>query len=604
MRQFIKQVVASAIGTMIGFGIITGLSIGGLIVLVIALALGETEPQIKGKTALVFDLSTQITDQESESTLESTLNDLPTTVGLHQVITAIDQAGKDSHITGILLDGSQGVAENGFATLKELREALERFKKSGKKIIAYNVDWSEGSYYLGSVASQVIINPMGTMEFNGLNAEQFFLKGALDKFGIGMQIIRVGSYKAAVEPLTRQNYSPENRQQMTALLGDLWNDILKTVSTSRKLPSPNLQAIANNQGLLSPQEAQRAKLVDKVAYFDEVVTEIRKFADQGEDEDPFRYVTLTEYVDMAKTDSDIKTSDHKIAVLYAEGEIVDGEGEYNQVGGDRFAEEVRKLREDDKIKAIVLRINSPGGSATASDVMLRELQLIRQAKDAKQKKPIIVSMGNVAASGGYWIATGSNYIFAESTTITGSIGVFGILPNFGKISNNNGITWDVVKTGKLADFDTSSRPKTPAELAIYQKYVNETYDLFLDKVAQARSLPKAKVAQIAQGRVWSGEDAKAIGLVDAIGGLDSAIAYAAQQAKLGNDWQIEEYPKQRSWEEELIEKLVSAKVLQQTKVDDPLTAQLMQFKKDLASLLVLNDPRGVYARLPFNFRIK
>jgi protease-4 len=283
--------------------------------------------------------------------------------------------------------------------------------------------------------------------------------------------------------------------------------------------------------------------------------------------------------------------------VYAEGEIVDGQGSGQQVGGDSFARQIRRARQDDDIKAMVLRINSPGGSVTASEEILREVRLTRD------KKPVIVSMGDYAASGGYWIATGANYIFAEPNTITGSIGVFGLQFNVQKLGNVNGLTWDVVKTSRYADRTTVSRPKTPQELAIAQKSVNQIYNQFLDKVAQARKLPKPKVAQIAQGRVWSGQDAKQLGLVDKLGGIEDAIKYAAQEAKLGEDWELDEYPEVDSLEERILKKLTNEASAQNTKLPDPLTAEFLKIQEDLAILKSMNDPRGIYARLPFNWRI-
>ncbi|MCA1991442.1 MAG: signal peptide peptidase SppA, partial [Coleofasciculus sp. S288] len=264
---------------------------------------------------------------------------------------------------------------------------------------------------------------------------------------------------------------------------------------------------------------------------------------------------------------------------------------------ERFAKQMRQIRLDKDVKAVVMRINSPGGSATASEVIQREVRLTRE------KKPVIISMGDYAASGGYWIATGGNYIFAEPNTITGSIGVFGLQFNVQKLANDNGITWDVVKTGRYADSSTVSRPKTPQELAIAQKMVNQIYNQFLDKVAEARKLPKQKVAQIAQGRVWSGQDAKQLGLVDEIGGMDAAIEYAAKQAKLGKDWELQEYPEVRSLEERILEKLTGEDNARSRKQPDPLTAEFLKLKADLNVLQSLNDPRGIYARLPFNWRI-
>lgn len=433
---------------------------------------------------------------------------------------------------------------------------------------------------------------------NGFSSEGMFLTGALDKFGIGVQVTRVGKYKSAVEPFLLKQMSPENRQQTQQLLGDLWGEFLRNVSASRKIGTQQLQTIADNQGLLMADEALKSKLVDKVAYFDEVVTDLKKLTGANSKDKSFKQISLKNYVKVAEEQkANAMNSKNHIAVLYAEGEIVDGEGGVNQVGGDRIAKELRQLREENSVKAVVLRVNSPGGSATAAEVIGREVLLTRQ------KKPVIVSMGNLAASGGYWIAMGANRIFAEPNTITGSIGVFGMLLNIQKLSNDNGITWDVVKTGRYADANTISRPKTPQELASIQRIVDRIYDRFISKVAQSRKLPISKVQEIAQGRVWSGSAAKQLGLVDEIGGLENAIQEAAKQAKLEKNWQVEEYPKRRGWEERFLERLAGAQVTKSAVKLDPLSAELKKFQEELAILKAMNDPHGIYARLPFNLRI-
>jgi len=438
---------------------------------------------------------------------------------------------------------------------------------------------------------------MGTVEINGFSSQQLFYTGALEKFGIGVQVIRVGKYKSAVEPFVLKKLSQENRQQTQALLSDLWGEFVTTVGKSRKITPGQLQAIADSQGEFTASEARTRRLVDKVAYLDEVVADLKQLTGSSEEDKSFRQIRISTYAKVEDKDFKKRTSKNKIALVYAEGEIVNGQGSGQQVGGDRLARQLRQLRQDEDIKAVVLRINSPGGSVTASEEIQREVRLSRD------KKPVIVSMGDYAASGGYWIATGANHIFAEPNTITGSIGVFGLQFNVQKLANSNGLTWDVVKTGRYADRATISRPKTPQELAIAQKWVNQIYDQFLNKVAESRKLPKQKVAQIAQGRVWSGQDAKALGLVDEIGGIDDAIEYAAKQAKLGENWELEEYPKLRSLEQRILETLTNEASARTQKVPDPLTAEFLKIQADLAILQSMNDPRGIYARLPFTWRI-
>ncbi len=593
--NFLKQTLASLLGTVAGLILLGVLGASGLVVFLIALTALNTGSTVEDKSVLVFDLSTQIRDTEPPLTLAGALSDDDAKViTLRQVLHALEKATQDDRIVGIYLDGSKDSNPNGYATLSEIRQALAKFQEAGKKIIAYDVDWSETDYYLGSMADTVTTNPMGQLEINGLAVQQLFWTGALDKYGIGVQVVRVGSYKGAVEPFTRQDFSPENRQQLQALLEDIWQNYLATLSQNRQVSPQALQQMADTKGILTPQEALSSKLIDRLAYFDEVIDELKQLTDTPKKQKTFPQITLADYVDVPFSAVD-RSSAHKIAVVYAEGEIVNGQGTLDRVGGDRYAKLLRKIRQDDQIEAVVMRINSPGGSATASEVILREVQLIRD------KKPVIVSMGNVAASGGYWIAIGGKTIFAESNTITGSIGVFGLLINLQEVANDNGLTWDSVKTARFADLANSSRPKTEQELAIYQRFVNNIYNLFLEKVSESRNLPKAKVSQIAQGRVWSGEDAKAIGLVDRLGGLDAAIAYAAEQANLGDDWEIAEFPAQKGLEALFSRKLLKDGVLS-AKSGDPLSQEFVKLKQELATWESLNDPKDIYLRLPFNWR--
>lgn len=602
MGQFIKQTFASLIGSLTGLLLFCAIGASSLVFLFFSATYQQKEPQVQEKSILTFDLSTEITDSQPPANIAFKLisGESSNSMTLRQVLNALEKAAEDEHIVGIFLDGRKGVGSSGYANLAEVRNALERFRAKGKKVIAYDVNWSEREYYLSSIADEVILNPMGVMEINGLSSQQIFFQGALEKYGIGVQVIRVGSYKSAVEPYTRKNLSSENRQQTQALLTDLWSKFLSTVGESRQLSATDLQKIADEKGFVRPQDALKAGLVDRVAYFDKAIASLKELTGQKaeEENESVRQITLNTYAsNTISQDSSPEKIDNKIAVVYAEGSIVGGKGKIQEIGSDRFAKEFRQLREDDSVKAVVLRVNSPGGSATASEVILREILLTRK------HKPVIVSMGNIAASGGYWISAGADRIFAEENTITGSIGVFGLLTNIQEIGENHGVTWDVVKTGRFADIGSTVRPKTEAELAIYQKSVTNTYNLFLNKVAQYRNLPRQKVDEIAQGRIWSGKEAYKIGLVDQIGGLEAAIAYAAKTAKLGKNWQLEEYPQQRSLEADILERLIKIEALEQTASVDPLTLELLKFKSNLTIFQSLNDPHGVYARLPFSLDI-
>ncbi|MDJ0600119.1 MAG: signal peptide peptidase SppA [Crocosphaera sp.] len=597
MMNFVKQTLASIIGTLAGLFLFATLGVSSLVILLITLASVDTEPTIKDKSVLVLDLSTEIRDKEPLVNIGDILSDKDSSVlTLSQVLKNIEKASKDERIKAIFLDGSNASSGSGYANSSEIREALLKFKESGKKIIAYDVTVSEQEYYLTSLADILVVNPMGLIELNGIGTEPLFWTGAFNKYGIGVQVVRVGEYKSAVEPYVRTQLSPENRQQLEVLLGNLWDNFLQEVGKSRKISTNNLQKIADTQGVLYPKEAEKLKLIDQVDYRDKVIAILKEIT--GNKGESLRQVSFNRYVDIPVTGITNNSSSNKIAVVYLEGAIVDGIGTREQIGGTRFARILRKIRDNKQVKAVVIRINSPGGSATGSDIILREIQLIQQTK------PVIISMGNVAASGGYWIATGGEHIFAQPNTITGSIGVFGVLLNIQELANNNGITWDVVKTAKFADLGTATRPKSEEELAIYQKSVNRIYDLFLEKVAKSRNLSKNKVTSIAQGRVWSGKTAKKIGLVDSFGGLNAAINYAAEKAKLGKDWQVEAYPTARGFAELFIKKTLDEEMKITNNSLDPLTQEFLKFQEELKIIQTFNDPRGVYSILPFNWELR
>ncbi|MEP6489461.1 signal peptide peptidase SppA [Microcoleus vaginatus GB2-A3] len=605
MKDFLKYTCASLLGTFLGLLLLGSIGLGGLVVLIAMAASSSKDsgPQVKDKSVLVLDLSLNITDSKpSRSTgaaIEEVLSDdSGDTVTLRTVLDTIESAKKDPKIVGLYLQGSSNSSSSGFANLKEVRSALQRFRDAKKPIFAYQMDWNERDYYLGSVANTIAVNPYGALEINGFSSQAMFFTGALEKYGVGVQVTRVGKYKSAVEPFLLTKMSPENRQQTQKLLGDMWGEYLQTVAPSRKVTVPQLQALADNGGTLMADEALKSKLVDKVVYFDEISTELKKLTGIDGENKSFKQISLKNYARVAENKNSTRANNkNQIAILYAEGEIVDGEGGPTQVGGDRIAQEMRKIREDNDVKAVVLRVNSPGGSATAAEVIGREVML------TGKKKPVIVSMGNLAASGGYWISMGSSRIFAEPNTITGSIGVFGMLFNAEKLAANNGLTWDVVKTARFADTNTVSRPKNPQELANIQRIVDRIYDRFITKVADSRKLPKNKVQEIAQGRVWSGTAAKQLGLVDEIGGLEDAVREAAKQAKLGEDWKLEEYPKRRTLEERILERISGVHVLKPAAKLDPLTAEFKKMQDELAVIKSMNDPQGVYVRLPFNLRI-
>jgi protease IV len=605
MRDFLKQTLS----TLLALFIFMGIGIGGLLTLIIGLAVSSSKdsaPQVKNRSVLTIDMTQPITDAKPDvSPIEFVQNPSRTNVmPLRATVRAIEEAATDKRIVGIYLSSrnSAVTAGSGYANLKEVREALEKFKASGKKIYAYDVDWQEREYYLASVANQIGINPMGSFEMNGLSSETTFYGAALQKFGVGVQAIWRGKYKSAVEPWLRSSRSKASRDQTEKLLTDLWQEFVKATSQSRDLPNETVQKLVNDKGYMTAQEAKNAKLVDRVVYVDEILDELKELTGEDSTSKSFKQISLRNYAD-AIEDKISPTQGDKIAVVYAEGEIVNGQGAPGMIGGDKLARQLRKLRQDKDVKAVVLRVNSPGGSATASDIIQREMILTKKAK------PVVVSMGGVAASGGYWISTYASKIFAEPNTITGSIGVYGLQPNIQKVANENGINWDVVKTGKFADSLTIYRPKNKEEIAVIQRIIGQIYDQFITKVAESRKIDPAKVNEIAQGRVWAGVTAKQIGLVDELGGLGEAIVAAAKLAKLGDNWHVSEMPEAPSFEERFFRGFLDNSKLtsyfqQPEQLGDPFTEEFQKFQTDLNSLRVMNDPRGIYMRMPDNLRIR
>jgi protease-4 len=600
MRDFFKTVFA----TLVGLILFVTLGVAGLTALLVVIVSSsqETGPSVENNSILTFDLSQDITDSSSAVAPSEVIGEALSggshnrSIALRSVLESLKNAATDPRIAGLYLSGTIDPSGSGSgpATLQEVRQALQHFRQSGKPIFAYDgADWAERDYYLASIANHIVLNPNAALEINGFSMETTFFAGALQKYGIGMQPVRVGRYKSAVEPFIRTNNSPAAREQTQQLLSDLWNEFLTTAANSRNLTPQKLQAIADQQGVVLPEQAKSDGLVDKIAYEDELTADLKQVTGEGAQDDSFRQISLANY-SQAIEQKKGSSSSNQIALVYAEGDIVSGAGGAGKIGGDTLAERLQELRKDDQVKAVVLRVNSPGGSATASATIAREMALTRQ------QKPVIVSMGSYAASGGYEIATNASRIFASPNTITGSIGVFGLLPNVQKIANDNGITWDVVKTGHFADINTISRPKTPQELAVTQRVVDRLYDQFLGTVAQSRDLPRQRVDQIAQGRVWSGLEAKKIGLVDELGGLENAIQAAAKEAKLGNDWTLEEYPKSRSFKVQVLEKLFSSRLAHAAAPQDPLSLELRKLQGDLDILRSMNDPLGAYSRLPFN----
>ena len=591
MKDFFKSFFASLLALIVAGGLVFLLFLA-----VVAMIGASGKPTVPGKAVLVFDLGTSLTDGERDPEPGEVLNEaLSGGVGrsqsLPEAIDALDRAASDSRITALFLTGNLQAA--GPAQLRELREAIQRFKAK-KPVLAYNLGWSKRDYYLAAGASMVFINPFGEMEVNGLASEPMFFGEAFKKYGVEVQVTRVGKYKSAVEPYITDRMSEPNREQIQKLLDDIWGEWKDTVAKDRKKVPADLQAIADEQGLVEADDALKLGLVDRVAPYDEVLDELKKLAGKTAKDKDFPQIALATYVDIPGAAKSGKT---RIAVVVAEGEIVDGEGKSSQIGGERLSQDLRRLRLDDRVKAVVLRVNSPGGSASASELIQREVILTRKAK------PLVVSMGHLAASGGYWISTYGDRIFAEPTTITGSIGVFGLLPNVKKLANEHGITWDSVQTAKLANPMTITRPKNEFELNRIQGVVDHIYDQFVAKVADSRKMKRDAVHEIAQGRVWSGQEALKLGLVDEIGGLDAAIRHAAKMAKAENNFYVSGPEREPDPFKELLKNIGQGKPRKLAKTG-PVEALADAFKLQLERLSALNDPQGVYARLPFDLDLK
>ena len=510
--------------------------------------LGSSEQLVvKENSILEITMNYQMPDREMQQAFPSF--DGSTTLGLNAAIEALKQAETDKHIQGIFLNLSEANDAN-LATLQELRQAIEAFKTSGKFVWAYSDSYSQSAYYLASVADKVYMHNEGVLDFRGLSGQIFFLKGALEKLGVDMQIVRHGKFKSAIEPFVNDKMSPENREQTQKYLNSLWNSVLADISKSRQIQTRELNRIANDMLAFFPEDAQRLNLIDGAFGHNEMLQLLAEEVDEEKIE-KLAFVDLRRYSKIpAKKEK--RQSRDRIAVVHAQGDIGVGKGGAYSIGTN-IARAIRKAANDDKIKAIVLRINSGGGSALTSDIILQDVLA------AKTKKPVVVSFGNVAASGGYYIACGANVIFAQPTTITGSIGVFGTIPNAKKLFNEKlGITFDEVSTNPNADFLSNTRPMTSFEQQQMQVFIERTYETFISHVAEGRNLTKLHVDSIGQGRVWSGTDALNIGLVDELGGLNEAIEKAAELANL-DGYRLVHFPKEKDQFEQIMEMLGGVK---------------------------------------------
>ena len=559
-----------------------------MILIGIGAASGNETVEVKDNSVLKIDLSQPIAEREQNNPLEDL--GIPgaggNVTGLYELKKAIAKAKSDEKIKGILLEGSFGRV--GYATNEEIRAALLDFKKSGKFIYSYGEYFSESNFYTATVSDSIFLNPEGLVEFNGISSEIMFFKGALDKLEIQPEVFRVGEFKSAVEPFLRENMSEANRLQATSFLNSINQHVMSQVAVNRKLTPESVKLSSDSMKARSAEDAVRLGLVSKAAYYDQVLSTLKKKLGVEKDDD-INFISYNKYR-KAESEEESSASDNKIAIIFGQGEINSGKGDNESIGSDKICEALRKARNDKKIKAVVLRINSPGGSALASDVMWREIQL------TKKEKPVIASMSDVAASGGYYMAMGCDKIVAHPTTITGSIGVFGLMFNAQNMFKNKlGITFDGVKTGAYSDIGNGTRPFTEGEKQIIQSEVNKIYETFTTKAAAGRKMPVETLKSLAGGRVWSGTEAKANGLVDELGGLDKAIELAAAQAKIGKDYRIKLLPAQKNFIEEIMEQIGGEARVSMAKAElGELYPLVKQFQK-------IKTMEGINARLPYDF---
>ncbi|MEJ6982303.1 signal peptide peptidase SppA [Pedobacter sp. P351] len=587
MKEFFKMVFASMLGMVLSFFVIFILFF--VVIAAIIASFDDNKVKVSANSVIHMTLDHQIQERSSKSPFDELDFGFESnkSIGLNDIIASLKRAKTDDKIKGIYLDLNS--VQAGFATVEEIRNALIDFKKSGKFVLAYSEVYTQSAYYLASVADKVYLNPEGLLEFKGLGTELTFFKGTLDKLEIEAQIIKVGTYKSAVEPFILDKMSDANRQQVTSFLGSMYDHFLNSIASSRKIPKDSLIAIANQLKVQQAGDAVRYKLADGLRYKDQVLDDIKNRTGIDKEKE-VKSVSLIEY--SKNNSSEEGDFNNRVAIVYASGEITGGEGNDETIGSERITRAIRKARADKKVKALVLRINSPGGSALASDVIWREVIL------TKKVKPVIVSMGDLAASGGYYIACAADSIFAQPNTITGSIGVFGIIPNMQKFFNNKlGITFDRVKTAEFADLGSISRPLTDAERLIIQHEVNRIYNTFTKRVADGRKKDQAYINEIGQGRVWSGTEALKIGLVDRLGNINDAVRSAAKMAKL-KDYKLVSYPAQKSPFESLFES-------SEDKLKDFFAKKEMgeqyQYYQQLKSALQFT---GIQARLPYTISVR
>ena len=585
MGQFFKFVLASCLGIFIAMLLLFGVGI-----MVLAGIASSAEKPVKVSPNTVLRITLEKPVPEKTNNLEMATFDLKETkvLGLSDILKLIEKAKNDDNIKGILLETD--MISTGLSTASVLREAILDFKSSGKFVIAYSDYYSQGAYFMASAADQVFVNPLGGVDFIGFAAEVPFFKNMLDKLGIKAQVYYAGKFKSATEPFRRTNMSDENRLQTRAYLDEIYRIFLDEISRSRGVSVGELRKVADTNFGLNADEAKKFKLVDAIGYRDEALSLIRQKMGLDAD-DKIRTTTLEDYFKSSPISSGY-SGKNKIAVVYAEGTLVDGKGEYGSIGDDRYVKIIEKIRKDDDIKAMVLRVNSPGGSAMSSENIWREMTLLKQAG-----KPIVVSMGDYAASGGYYIACIGDSIVAEPNTITGSIGVFSLIPSVQRLMNDKiGINFDTVKTAKFAQGLSILYDMSEEEGRMLQVRTDQIYETFLKRVSEGRGMSRDQVHEIAQGRVWTGTKAKQLGLVDELGGLDKALEIAAGMAGL-EDYRTTEYPRTKDPIEQLLEEFTNTDT-EEVQMQRILKTQLNDWYPYYKMLKEMQDSKGIQARMP------
>lgn len=590
MKDFFKYMSATVVGLIV-FTLITGII--GAMCIVGMIASGSSAKDVSDNSVMVINLSGMLNERSESTFMDEIGGNTVGTIGLDDVLAAIDKAEDNDKIKGIYIEAGMLSADS-YASLTAIRNALLDFKKSGKWIVAYGDVYTQGVYYVASVADKVFLNPSGQVDWHGIASQPIFLKDLMAKFGVKMQLAKVGAYKSAPEMFTADKMSDANREQVTAYINGLWQNVCKGVSESRKISVAQLNAYADSFVTISDaKDFVKYKFVDKLIYTDGIKAEINKLLKNEADDD----INTVSLADM-KVVKGKEDKGEEIAVYYAYGDIVDSEtggmmSSGHSIVGKTVCQDLEDLMEDDDVKAVVLRINSGGGSAYASEQIWHYVEML------KKKKPVVVSMGGMAASGGYYISSGANWIVAEPTTLTGSIGIFGMFPDMSELLTQKlGVKFDEVKTNRHSAFGTPARPFNEEEMRYLNKYIDRGYNLFRQRVAQGRKMKVENVEKIAQGRVWLGQDALKIKLVDELGGLDKAIAKAAQLAKL-KEYHTSAYPGKVDWIDQLLNKTSGGSYIKAQ-----MRQSLGEYYAPFMLLKDMNNQSAIQARVPFMMNIK